>query len=54
MLHRYFPHTEEDISVMLQKCGLSDMKDLYSDVPEQLLLGCDYDLPDEWSRKWLL
>lgn len=51
MFHRYFPHTPEDIEKMLQRCGLTDIKELYSDVPEQLLLGRDYGLPEEWSEK---
>jgi len=51
MLHRYFPHTPEDIEKMLQRCGLNDIKELYSDVPEQLLLGREYNLPEEWSEK---
>lgn len=51
MLHRYFPHTEEDISKMLRRCGLSEIEDLYSDVPEQLLLGREYNLPEEYSEK---
>ena len=51
MLHRYFPHTQEDIANMLQRCGLSDIKELYSDVPESLLLGREYNLPEEFSEK---
>ena len=51
MFHRYFPHTEEDISKMLRRCGLSEIEDLYSDVPEQLLLGREYNLSEEYSEK---
>ncbi len=51
MSHRYFPHTQEDISAMLERCGLSDIKGLYADVPEQLLLGREYNLPEELSEK---
>lgn len=51
MLHRYFPHTQEDIANMLQRCGLSDIKELYSDVPESLLLGREYNFPEEFSEK---
>lgn len=51
MTHRYFPHTTEDIEAMLATCGVKSLDDLYSDVPEQLLLGRDYNLPEEMSEK---
>ncbi len=49
-MHRYFPHTEEDIRAMLDRCGVAELKDLYSDVPEELTLKAPYDLPDEMSE----
>lgn len=51
MSHRYFPHTPDDIKVMLEKCGLDSLKGLYSDVPEELLFNRDYNLPEEMSEK---
>lgn len=51
MPHRYFPHTQEDISHMLDRCGVKHIADLYSDVPEQLLFNKDYNLPSEKSEK---
>ena len=51
MLHRYFPHTEEDIDAMLKVCAVDGIEDLYADVPESLLLGRDYELPSEMSEK---
>jgi len=51
MRHRYFPHTPEDIAQMLEKCGMTDLKELYSDVPEQLKLNRDYDLAHQMSEK---
>ena len=51
MSHRYFPHTEADIDVMLKKCGVTSIDELYADVPEQLLFCRDYNLPDEMSEK---
>lgn len=50
-IHRYLPHTPEDISAMLQACHAQALDDLYSDVPEQLRLKKDYDLPAEMSEK---
>ncbi len=51
MTHRYFPHTDNDIKVMLSRCGLHDLADLYSDVPDKLKLTRPYDLPEEKSEK---
>lgn len=51
MSHRYFPHTSEDIAVMLERCGLNSLDELYSDVPAELLFKRDYDLPEEMSEK---
>ena len=51
MSHRYLPHTPEDITAMLDCCGLKSLDDLYSDVPEQLRFHRDYDLPSEMSEK---
>lgn len=51
MPHRYFPHTPEDISYMLERCGVQHIADLYSDVPESLLFKKDYNLPSEKSEK---
>lgn len=41
----YLPHTAADIDRMLKRCGAEKLDDLYSDVPEQLLLKCPYKLP---------
>ncbi|MDE5941734.1 MAG: aminomethyl-transferring glycine dehydrogenase subunit GcvPA [Muribaculaceae bacterium] len=50
-MHRYFPHTQQEIAEMLQRCGVSDLRGLYSDVPDELLLKAPYDLPSEKSEK---
>lgn len=50
MSHRYFPHTEEDKRVMLEKCGVSDVDDLFADIPEQLRLKQPYSLGAEMSE----
>lgn len=36
---------------MLDKCGVSDLRGLYSDVPEVLMLTAPYALPQEMSEK---
>lgn len=44
-MHRYFPHTEEDIRLMLDVIGVKSLDDLYAEIPRELLLGRDLDLP---------
>ena len=48
-MHRYFPHTEAEIREMLAACGLSELRELYGDVPAELLLAKPYDLPAQMS-----
>ena len=50
MQHRYFPHTEEDIRQMLEVIGVKSLDDLYAEVPEELKLGRDLDLPEGKSE----
>ncbi|MCQ2287762.1 MAG: aminomethyl-transferring glycine dehydrogenase subunit GcvPA [Muribaculaceae bacterium] len=50
MTYKYFPHTSEDISSMLGKCGLKSLEDLYQDIPQELVLNRDYDLPEAMSE----
>ena len=50
MIHRYFPHTPEDIAKMLGRCGIENLDDLYADVPESLMLRRDYDVPSQMSE----
>ncbi|MCH5220890.1 MAG: aminomethyl-transferring glycine dehydrogenase subunit GcvPA [Muribaculaceae bacterium] len=48
--HRYLPHTEEDIKLMLDKCGAKTLDDLYADVPASLRLSKPYALPKAMSE----
>ena len=50
MLHKYFPHTKEDIDEMLGKIGVKSFDDLYSDVPEAVRFRKEYDLPEALSE----
>lgn len=47
----YFPHTEEDIRLMLERIGVSSLDDLYSDVPAEFLFNGEYDLRDAMSEQ---
>ncbi|MGV8074673.1 MAG: aminomethyl-transferring glycine dehydrogenase subunit GcvPA [Syntrophobacteraceae bacterium] len=49
---RYLPHTDEDISEMLQAVGAATLDDLFSSVPEVCLRKSDLALPEpltEWE-----
>lgn len=47
----YFPQTEEDIRLMLERIGVAELDDLYSDVPADFLYKGEYDLPDAMSEQ---
>ncbi len=50
MTFKYFPHTGKDIDEMLARVGVKTMDDLYADVPKQIRLKGDYDLPAAMSE----
>ena len=50
MNYKFFPHTDEDIRVMLNTCGERSLDDLYKDVPNELVLKREYALPDAFSE----
>ena len=47
----YFPHTEEDIRVMLERAGVSSLDGLYADVPPEFKYKGEYDLPSAMSEE---
>ena len=47
----YFPHTDEDIRVMLERIGARSLDDLYSDVPADFVYNKEYDLPEALSEQ---
>ena len=47
----YFPHTEEDIKVMLERVGVSSVDELYADVPQEFIHKGEYDLPSAMSEE---
>ena len=50
MAFAYFPHTEDDIKQMLERIGAGSLRDLYSDVPADVIYDKEYDLPDAMSE----
>ena len=47
----YFPQTEDDIRVMLERIGVGKLDDLYSDVPADFIYRDEYDLPQALSEQ---
>ena len=45
MSHRYFPHTKDDVKLMLARCGAANVDELFSDIPGELRLREPYRLP---------
>lgn len=50
MQYKFFPHTEEDIKVMLDKIGVPSLDALFAEVPEEIRFRRDYDLPNSKSE----
>lgn len=50
MSHKYIPHTEEEIKDMLEKVGVKELDDLYSDVPSEVIFKEEYDIPEGKSE----
>lgn len=46
----FIPHSEADRREMLDRIGVSDVRDLYEDVPEELILEGDLDIPEALSE----
>lgn len=50
MAYKYFPQTDADIQDMLAAAGLQSMDDLYQELPEELKLTKEFDLPSAMSE----
>ncbi len=50
-MYKYFPHTDADISQMLEKIGVSSLDDLYAEIPESVRFDKEYDLPRTMSEE---
>ncbi len=46
----FIPHSEADRREMLDRIGVSDVRDLYDDVPEELILEGDLGIPEALSE----
>lgn len=54
MSHRYIPLTEKDEQEMLETIGVKSIQELYSDVPEDVLLNRDLNIADAEPETQLL
>ena len=50
MDYKYFPHTEDDLQLMLEKAGVKDLDCLYAQIPDDIRFKGDYNLPSEMSE----
>lgn len=50
MIHKFLPHTNEDIQQMLERVGVKNLEDLYAEVPESIRFKGDYDIPESMSE----
>jgi glycine dehydrogenase subunit 1 len=49
-MFKYFPHTPDDIQHMLEAVGMKSLDDLNADVPKEVQLKGDYNLPNAKSE----
>jgi len=49
-MSRYIPNTDEDRAQMLAEIGLSDIGELFADIPDEMRLGRTLNLPDSLSE----
>ncbi|MCH5327207.1 MAG: glycine dehydrogenase, partial [Duncaniella sp.] len=46
----YIPHTDADVALMLAKCGVEKIDELFADIPPQMRLKHDYELHESMSE----
>ena len=49
-MFKYLPHTQEDLKAMMDKVGVKDLDDLYTQIPDAIRFKNDYQLPSEMSE----
>lgn len=50
MSNKYIPHTEDDIKEMLKVSGVKTVDDLYQDIPGEVVLTKEYNIPSAMSE----
>ena len=49
-MHKFFPHTQEDLQAMMEKAGVTSLDGLYAQIPENIRFHGDYQIPSEMSE----
>ena len=50
MSYKFYPHTSDELQAMLNTAGVKSLDDLYQDVPQELQLKKEYELPEAMSE----
>ena len=50
MSYKFYPHTDDELQAMLKTAGVKSLDDLYQDVPQELQLKKEYELPEAMSE----
>ena len=51
MNYKYFPHTDDDLQVMLNRVGVDSLDALYAQIPDAIRFRGDYELPSEMCEQ---
>ncbi len=46
-MYKYFPHTDDDLKVMMEKVGVKNFDELYAQIPESIRFRDDYQISSE-------
>ncbi|HPP32283.1 MAG TPA: glycine dehydrogenase, partial [Soehngenia sp.] len=49
-MYPYIPHTDKDVEEMLKKLGLNDIEQLFDDIPKDVKLNRELDIPKAKSE----
>lgn len=49
-MYKFFPHTEEDLKLMLEKSGVDSLDELFSQIPQDIRFKDAYQIPSEMSE----
>ena len=44
IMYKYFPHTEDDLKVMMERVGVKNLDELYAQIPESIRFKGDYQM----------
>ena len=50
-MYKYFPHTEDDLQVMMERVGVKNLDELYAQIPESIRFRGDYQIPSALTEE---